>query len=763
MNTPRSISCFYNFTYLPIIVVGIGMTLSILTAMNTSKGMEQIIHERFIAASEQTVLLVEQSLDDNIELLKRASLLFENTHQVDSKEWKLFAKHNQLDKHFNGLQGLAYAPLVMDSMRSAYERQMQSEGFTRYAIFPKSSLVESFPISYIEPYTSYNQKALGFDLFSEAIRREAIMQSIQRGDVSISSKINLVQEKVKEEQIGFVIFLPLFKLNSVMDTKKPLKEYVEGVLVVGIKAKELFAPVQSAKLGMLDFEVHDGLNPSEETKIFDSNAMLKNPTLERYVVLNVYGKKWTLYFKSNDALGMEMNQHFPLKQLLLGITLSLLFAGIIYFLLRSRKEALLLINENSKKIAHSEAKVRSIFEAMQEGIMVMDKDGIIKECNLAAQQMLGLKDEAILGQINTHILRHAIREDGTLITPNERPFAKAYLTKEAQNNVVLGIKNSEKSLLWVQVNAKPQFVENKDEVSSVIVTLSDITTLHCSKHTLERYLSIIDRHVIISNTDCYGIITEVSEAFCEISGYSKEELLGNNHNMVRHPDFPASTYKEMWQAIQKENGIWQGELKNRRKDGSAYWVHTIIEPRYNEEGHLIGYAAIRQDITDKKRVEELSITDRLTGLYNRLKLDELFAFYLSIANRHQGEFSVILLDIDKFKSVNDTYGHQVGDSVLIEMATLLRENSRFEDGIGRWGGEEFLILLPSSGLKASIALAEKLRNVIAGHSFKEVGRCTASFGIATFHKGDNETSMVARADKALYVAKESGRNRVEHE
>lgn len=295
-----------------------------------------------------------------------------------------------------------------------------------------------------------------------------------------------------------------------------------------------------------------------------------------------------------------------------------------------------------------------------------------------------------------------------------------------------------------------------------MITFSDITAYRKSKYELEKYLQIIDMHVIISSTDLHGIITEVSKAFCEISGYTKEELIGKSHNIVRHPDIPSSIYKEMWDTLKK--GIsWSGEIKNRRKDGSDYWIETIIEPRYNEEYKMVGYTAIRHDVTDKKRVEELSITDRLTGLYNRLKLDELFASYLCIAKRHQTPFSIILLDIDKFKSVNDTYGHQVGDSLLQELAKLLKTNVRFEDAVGRWGGEEFLILLPNSDLESARLLAEKLRSLMEAQNFAYVGRRTSSFGVASYHLHDDEKSMTARADAALYLAKENGRNRVEIE
>lgn len=603
-----------------------------------------------------------------------------------------------------------------------------------------------------------NKKALGFDLYSQSTRRIAIDEAIQRGDITFSSKIELVQERIEDEKMGFLILFPIYHETSLTKPEIVKEENIEGILTAAIKVKELFAPVIHAKLGLLDFEIYDGKDPSKETKIFDSNIRLTAPILERYIVLDMYGKKWTLYFKSNEALQLDINHNLSLRQWVFGVSLSLLLAGIIYVLLRARKNALFIITENSKKIARSEEKVRSLFQTMQEGIIVIDNKGIIQECNAMAEEMFGVSAEAMIGQKNSFILKHAVHENGKSLNAHEKPFAKAYASKEVQNNIILGMKLEGGSVVWLKANAKPMLSCTSGEVLSVIVTLSDITELSHSKYTLERYVKIIDKHVIISSTDCMGIITEVSSAFCNISGYSKKELLGKNHNIVRYENFPASVYTQMWKRIQEEKGTWEGEIQNKRKDGSTYWVYTIIEPRYDRLNTLIGYTSIRQDITDKKRVEELSVTDRLTGLYNRLKLDELFAFHLSVAKRHQGAFSIIILDIDKFKLVNDTYGHQTGDSVLKEMATILKKNSRLEDVLGRWGGEEFLILLPSSGLEASISLAEKLRNAIEQHTFEGIGSCTASFGVATFRKGDNEHSLVSRADLALYKAKKNGRN-----
>lgn len=160
-------------------------------------------------------------------------------------------------------------------------------------------------------------------------------------------------------------------------------------------------------------------------------------------------------------------------------------------------------------------------------------------------------------------------------------------------------------------------------------------------------------------------------------------------------------------------------------------------------------------------LESLSITDKLTQINNRLKLDEHFSFNLEYCKRYNADFSIILLDIDFFKQVNDSFGHQIGDEILIKIASILTSNLRQTDMAGRWGGEEFFILCPSSNLNQASQLAEKLRNLVTNSNFDKVGQITISFGVTSFKKGDSEKSMLQRADKALYSAKEKGRNRVE--
>lgn len=198
-------------------------------------------------------------------------------------------------------------------------------------------------------------------------------------------------------------------------------------------------------------------------------------------------------------------------------------------------------------------------------------------------------------------------------------------------------------------------------------------------------------------------------------------------------------------------------------------VDYIIKPlnapivRARVRNHLALQRAREELALKNKELEQLAIQDKLTGLYNRRKLDESLTQEITRAGRYDRPLSIIILDLDHFKEVNDTHGHPAGDAVLVETASRLHDVLRTSDILGRWGGEEFLILCPETGLNAAVGLANRLRRNFTANEFPAVGHLTASFGVAAHHTGDLPETLLARADTALYCAKNSGRNRVEQE
>lgn len=724
----------YDFPLLPWMVVFIGIVFAGVIAWKSNEWILKAEKERFTAICNQTTSLVQKKIELNVQLLLSAAAFVDAADTISEKEWTLFEDRHASFEYFSGLRAIGYAPRT-------------PEGFIN---------------SSIGSATQNKKLFTGLNVTMEPIRKRAAYEALQREKVSITDKVDLLQEENPSEKAGFLIYAPIYNKGMSMSTEKERMEASKGLVYAVMAAKRLFEDILDSQYTMIHFEIYDGTAPMDDYLLYDTNPTLKLPRLEKYTLVEFYGKKWTMYFKTNAFLDMDINRYVPFVEFLFGSILSIIVGLWIYALQRTRQEAYAIATEKTRKLLASEAQTRTIFQVMQEGIILHDNKGVIVECNLAVQDILGTSMDNIVGRTGYDPRWKAVHEDGTPFDPKDRPAAKVLRTKEAQRDIVMGINREDGVLVWILANAQPIFSDDFEEVISVVVTISDISILKASKYQLEQYIEIIDANVMITSTDCEGNITEASEAFCKISGYTKEELVGQNQRIVRHPDTPRALFKEMWIAL-RQGLSWRGEIKNRCKDGSFYWVDTIVSPRYNEESTMVGYTAIRQDITDKKRIEELAITDTLTGLYNRLKLDELFALHLSVSKRHGSPFSVIMLDIDKFKSVNDIYGHQVGDMVLKEVAALLKSSLRFEDALGRWGGEEFLILLPSTMLNQALVLAELLRGHMQKKLFAEVGTKTISLGVASFHQGDDAKSIIRRADEALYRAKANGRNRVEVE
>ena len=315
-------------------------------------------------------------------------------------------------------------------------------------------------------------------------------------------------------------------------------------------------------------------------------------------------------------------------------------------------------------------------------------------------------------------------------------------------------------ILYFSSRAKVLERNEKNEVSILYGIIENITLQELQKKEIKEHTNIINKYVITSSMDVDGIIEDVSDAFCEISGYHKDELIGKNYDFLLDNETSSKVYQQILQTI-TSGKVWSGECKNIKKDKSQYWLSNIISPKYDEKNCIKGYTNIGQNITDKKTIEESAQRDQLTKIYNRMKLDKVIQNEYEISKRYGTNLSLIILDIDFFKSVNDTYGHLTGDNVLIQLSNILSKNLRRSDIVGRWGGEEFIIICPNSNIEASMQLAEKLRSLIDNFEFDIVKHKTASFGIAQLKDIDTVNSLIERADTALYKAKELGRNRVE--
>ncbi|WP_018649555.1 MULTISPECIES: sensor domain-containing diguanylate cyclase [unclassified Thioalkalivibrio] len=264
-------------------------------------------------------------------------------------------------------------------------------------------------------------------------------------------------------------------------------------------------------------------------------------------------------------------------------------------------------------------------------------------------------------------------------------------------------------------------------------------------------------------TDPEGTITYVNAAFEELMGYSRRDVLGANPRRFRSGSHDDAFYRGMWESLERGE-TFRGEFVNRRRDGSLIHLEQTITPVLDDHGEISHYVALGKDVTDRVRMEDeirrVAHTDWLTGVANRLSLGNTLEAEIERSQRYGRPLSLIMFDLDHFKAVNDRYGHDAGDEVLKALAKTVSAELRDADTLGRWGGEEFIILVPETRLVGATAMAEKLRQAVAAMSVPGVPGVTASFGVAERASGDSAKLLARRADEAMYQAKRAGRDRV---
>jgi diguanylate cyclase (GGDEF)-like protein/PAS domain S-box-containing protein len=260
-----------------------------------------------------------------------------------------------------------------------------------------------------------------------------------------------------------------------------------------------------------------------------------------------------------------------------------------------------------------------------------------------------------------------------------------------------------------------------------------------------------------------GTLSFVNRAFSEYFKSTSEELVGQSFlNFI--PQKERDDLKSQYMSLTPQKPISIGTNK-AMLNGKTRWLEWRKRAIFDEHGQILKYQVVGVDITERKLAEEkihfFATTDSLTGIFNRREFTRLLENEMERAQRYGTPLSLIMYDLDSFKWVNDTFGHDVGDNVLRSVTDLVRENIRSVDLAGRWGGDEFMVLMPQSDLNAAMSVAEKLRQAIAGHSFEKIDGITASFGVTMFVPQDDSNSLLKRVDDSLYQAKKNGRNRIE--
>lgn len=395
-----------------------------------------------------------------------------------------------------------------------------------------------------------------------------------------------------------------------------------------------------------------------------------------------------------------------------------------------------------------------LYDMAPIGYCTITQNGLIEEVNFTIATLFGKDRKKLIKQPITNFIFDKDQDIYYLFNK------KLFETKE-QQECELRIFKDDKMPIWVYMSAK---VEN--DVSRLVI--KDISARKKSEEKLELLASVFKsagEAIMITDTD--GIIKDVNFAFCTTTGYSKEDVVGKKTNILNSGKQDKQYYKIMWETL-KETGSWNGEIWNKRKDGEIFAELLMINTVYDEQGNANYFIALFSDITNiknyEKSLENMANYDQLTKLPNRVLLADRLLNNIAQTKRNKKNLAVIFLDLDGFKEVNDSYGHFIGDKLLIALANIMKEVLREGDTLSRIGGDEFVaILIDLDDISSALPIINRLCEIasktieIEKHSIQ----VSASIGV-TFYPQDETVSadqLLRQADQAMYQAKVSGKNR----
>ena len=537
----------------------------------------------------------------------------------------------------------------------------------------------------------------------------------------------------------------------------------EGVVVYSTDAQDIGKPNEHAYFKEIVARGQPYTKVVHKESRTAENQIATADVVETYQPIMVEGRflgAFELYYDITDRVSRMGRLQFNTVAQMIGMVL-LLGGAMAWVLLRAAR----VVDERDQAqqaLQASEARFRGMSASAQDGIIEMDRDGRVSYWNPAAARLFGFSEAEALGQ-NLH----------RLITPQR--FHSAFNAQfgsfqKTGQGVLLGKANElvalDKSGHEFPVEISIAAIRETGGFRAIGI-VRDIRQRKEAEQGLRLGSSVIrqaSQGIIV--TDARGAITMSNPAFSRLTGYSEEEAIGANPKFLQSGRHDAEFYARMWSAL-LEHGYWQGEVWNRRKNGEIYPEWLSLSAIKDSEGRITNFVAMFSDISKLKEAEEdlerLAFYDALTGLPNRLLFRERLDRSLKAARRVADKRTAVLyLDLDKFKPVNDTYGHTTGDALLQEIARRLSASVREVDTVARLGGDEFAIVLHEvTDTAAPQRIAEKIIAAINEPTFVAGHQCHVgtSIGIAIApDHAEEAAALVELADAAMYAAKKNGRN-----
>ena len=600
--------------WLPAVLVFLlGALLTALLWDDSRRQATQKAGDEFAADVQRVLDRIVTRITAHEQVLRGVVGLFNGSSDVGREDFRNYISSLRLEERYPGIQGVGFSMLVPAAEKAAHIERIRREGFRQYDIRPAGERELYTSIIFLEPFDWRNQRAFGYDMYSEPTRNLAMRRAMETGKAALSGKVRLVQETESDVQPGVLIYVPIYRHEMAVETPEQRSANLVGWAYSPLRMKNLMGGLFGEELGdlvdLIRFTIYDSEHASRETLLYDSLGTA-SLTSSRYVVerpIQLAGSTWTVSARSLPAF--DAGRADPKSAILLGagFIISALAAAIAAIVARGyagTRAALAATASANLELQHSVEEKRAIEDTLratlrEQQAMVDNplvgiakiKDGQIDWMNEAFIALVGYRREELRGRQATLVCPAGPPAHG-----DDQAGASPARTVDTVWRGLVSFRHKDGRYLPVQL-ASARLTEGQS-----LWAVVDETEWRLAKEQVRRLSQAVEQtpnSIVITNV--HGEIEYVNAAFTRVSGYSLAEVRGRSPGALRSGDTPSEVIAAMWAAL-KRGEDWRGEFVNRRKDGEALVEYEIVTPMREPDGRITHYLAIKEDVTEKKRI-----------------------------------------------------------------------------------------------------------------------------------------------------------------
>ncbi|MDO9319355.1 MAG: CHASE domain-containing protein [Gammaproteobacteria bacterium] len=744
------------------------MLVTFVLWMNATRNLSIDEQERFTFQSEEIHALIEARMATYEQVLRGVQGLFAASEEVSRQEFAEYFNALSLAQHYPGMLGVAYSKRVPAADLQTHLTAVRAEGFPNYDIRPAGLRDVYTSIIYIEPFGGVNLNAFGFDMYSEPVRRAAMDRAAATGAAALSAKVALVQDVERLGVAGVLLYLPVYgngQVNRV--SERTLLGWVYAPFSMDI----LMQGVRLDSLDGLEVSIYDGRTMTAEALLYssaDSEERARRAVYESIGHLSIAGQPWTARVRSTAIFEEENARNTPTLVVVSGIILSLLLTILVWTLVTGRERALVKAAQMTRELRYTEFRWKAALAGAGDGVWDWHNQTGEVIYSSRWKAMLNYRDDEI---------GNTMSEWERLIHPDDRAFTMA----TAQNcvdglistiHMEMRMRTGDGQWRWILTRGA---VVSRDEQGKALRTIGTHTDISAQK-AIELALLESDRRfrgafetapIGMALVSLDGHWLQVNKALVKMFGYTEADLMHLRFHEITHTDDLSLDVELLEKLRHGEIDHYNMEKRYYRKDGTIIYTLLSVSMVTDQDDRPVHYVSQIEDISERKQLQELVLHqathDELTGLPNRRLLYDRLAQTITQCRRYERLMALMFVDIDYFKGVNDSHGHDVGDEVLCEVANRLRRCVRVSDTLARQGGDEFVVLL--SEIHSALDVERVVQAMLDAMHVPLVLRnielqVTLSIGISIFDpkSTDNHETLLKKADDALYKVKNRGRN-----